>query len=157
MRYNRMFHFSAAHFNSSEAYQMLWASMDQKGGYIDMEKLRFLLTGIHGHNFKVEVSVIADMQQGASWLIDDVALAGVVMRWDNLNLSMHPDFLNTKQRATTENMASILLHEIMESLALLRLPTPYQIDVKVYETDDIYAQVNAWAPDPVNRSKGQTS
>jgi 6-pyruvoyl-tetrahydropterin synthase len=138
MRYHREFEFSAAHFNSERAYEIAWncnlLSADRESP--SPEDTWFVLADIHGHNFRIEVDVVAELEshQTTPWVIDDEALATIVMRWAGCNLSTHPDFYKEKTRATTENMANILLERLVSAF-----PDVTVTEVKVWETRDIYA------------------
>lgn len=130
MHYIRTFHIQAAHFNSERAYQAAWEFAAQEE--VAPLEIVHALTDVHGHNFKIVVTLKGTLN-GKPWLVDDVALAGVVMEWDNTNLSMHPDFLDEHCRATTERMAETLLDK-------LRVAFGDGVErVVVHETDCIFA------------------
>ncbi len=70
--------------------------------------------------------------------VDGADLEAIVMRWDRVNLSLHPDFLSS--RATIENMACVLRHRIA---ALGNWPmriTVFETSTvhAIYKTDDFY-------------------
>lgn len=134
MQYERTFRLSAAHFNSGRSYQTAWKLASLESVHLTQEDLLRAFLDIHGHNFKIVVMVCTDVLQYDGWLIDDVALAKHVMRWDGINLSMHPDFFNDKLRATTELMAHKLYQQLNHAF-------PDKISfVRVFETDDIFAE-----------------
>lgn len=136
MEYKRTFRFSAAHFNELWCYQTVWeldmCTPDRAG-------LLRLLSEVHGHNFFVVVTVVGmmdiDEAQVSDWLIDDLALEKVVMEWANINLSVHPDFMSIRARATTERMAAILLRKLRAKFSR----HVHVRGVEVWETDDIVA------------------
>jgi 6-pyruvoyl-tetrahydropterin synthase len=135
MQYVRTYRFSAAHFNSSATYQLVWGWSDCGGdAYCRQDVVMLALADIHGHNFKIEVHVSGSVPK-EGWLIDDVELEKVVMEWANTNLSMHPDFIDRKLRATTENMASLLYQKLNNG----RFPAVEIDTVIVRETKDIFA------------------
>lgn len=147
MIYHRTFKISAAHFNSTKAYQLLWAFRDWSlsGKSLDRKSMEMGVLewarDCHGHNFKIEVAIAAELS--ADWLIDDIELEKTVMEWNNINISIHPDFLELNLRATTENMALILSRKIailMTSHLNARVQDGAFVHVKVHETDDIYAE-----------------
>jgi 6-pyruvoyl-tetrahydropterin synthase len=130
MRYERTYHFSAAHFTSPSGYELLWRVVD--GEQLSPSQLRTLLEDIHGHNYKVDVTVNAEVQKMAL-LISDIELTRCVMQWSGVNLPLHDDFVNQRIRATTENIARILANKVEK----LVLSTPCQIKITVWETQDI--------------------
>lgn len=104
-----------------------------------------LLKDIHGHNFRIDVEIRThfvenEFNPSKAWLVDDEKLMNIVMAWDNMNVSMHPDFLDKKLRATTENMAIVLLLKLREAQIYTQ---KVNIRVRVHETDDIYAEANS--------------
>lgn len=137
MRYNRVFKLQAAHFNALHTYYAVWDWT--KGGVMLQEQVLRCLADCHGHNFKIvvalEVEAFDVMAEGASpWIVDDASLTKLVMEWDNMNISMHPDFLKQRLRATTEAMAQVLFKKLLDAFG------PNACGVRVYETEDIYAQ-----------------
>jgi 6-pyruvoyl-tetrahydropterin synthase len=136
MVYRRTFRFAAAHFNSLWAYQRVWDVGPQGCGFT-VEQLMRLLGDIHGHNFRVELVLQGIFGRDESWLVDDVVLDKIVMEWANTNLSVHPDFVKRRLRATTEQMALVLYDKLVGRLHGL----PHVEAVTVYETDDISATV----------------
>jgi 6-pyruvoyl-tetrahydropterin synthase len=135
MIYERTFRFSAAHFNSLMAYQIAWKIANKIE--VSPEQQFIALHHIHGHNFRVVVTLSGEMGE-TPWLVDDVALEKKVMEWNGHNVSLHPDFLDMQQRATTENMARELVRKINGIL-----PEGVHVrQVVVYETDDIFARAS---------------
>lgn len=134
MQYVRTFNLQSAHLNSARAYQILWEAAINKGGMIPVSSMFEVVRDCHGHNVKIEVKLEDDMASGQSWLVDDVILTDLVMEWDNTNLSLHSDFLLMQMRATTENMAAVLITKLRTSLGHAVVKS-----VKVWETADIYA------------------
>lgn len=155
MIYHREFTISACHFNGAEVYrayrEMLKIDQDEAMS-LDLKIIRTqllasqALTGTHGHNFKIIVEIEDLFEPVNDYLVDDVLIEGLVMQWDNTNLSVHQDFKGL--RATTENMAHMLSRKIM----LLLWPAIKArgdisdfigptITITVHETDQIYARV----------------
>lgn len=135
MIYRRQFRLQAAHFNSLGSYLDVWATIGRR----ETTTLS-LLKDIHGHNFKIIVEIRGMMKHDGAWLVDDVALEEIVMSWNNCNLSVHDDFLVNRLRATTENMAHVLMDKLAASKPILDANATVR-GVRVYETDDIFAQV----------------
>lgn len=137
MQYIRTFRFSASHFTSEGTYHLVWGWNDRPPGdnYCRQDAVLLALADIHGHNFKIEVHVNGPRgEQG--WVIDDVELEQIVMEWANTNLSVHPDFLTKKIRATTENMAGALYMKLNNG----RFGDGIEINtVVVHENEDIFA------------------
>jgi 6-pyruvoyl-tetrahydropterin synthase len=149
MQYNRTYHFQAAHFNSRQAYETAWAVVD----FIDAQKnskaeklgefpqgitiysVLQALTNVHGHNFKIVVDLRGEVES-EGWLCDDVRLEKIVMRYAGKNISLHPDFLISRDRATTELIADKMRRHIIDEF-----PFMTHVGVTVYETDDIFAVV----------------
>lgn len=130
--YERKFRFSAAHFNTRQAYEVVWKLLDTFA--MDFEGLKYAFTQVHGHNFVVTALFENDALSDDGWLVDDPEIEAVVMQWAGINVSMHPDFLSNKERATTERMAQKLLEKFRA------LPNVRCAGVRVYETDDIFAE-----------------
>lgn len=129
MQYVRTFRFSAAHFNSIATYLKVWENQS-----IPRSEMHEVLRDIHGHNFKAVVVIGGNLDKG-DWFADDAEISEIIMEWDAENLSMHDDFFNRRQRATTERMAATLF------LKLLNKFGPCIKGVTIYETDDIFAKV----------------
>lgn len=132
MQYVRTFILQAAHLNSAKAYEIIWAAASMS--HFASQDLLAAVRDCHGHNFKIEVALEGDMLIGSPWLVDDVTLTALVMEWDNTNLSVHPDFIENRERATTENMADVLLAKLRTHLGKELVKR-----VTVWETDHIYA------------------
>jgi len=135
MKYVRTFTLQSAHLNSAHAYQILWDAADNKGGRVAAADVLDAMLACHGHNFKIVVELAGVKPINVPWLVDDVRLTSIVMSWDNVNLSVHPDFLNFRLRATTENMAAVLIDKLRDALGNAALVK----SVTVHETADIYA------------------
>lgn len=102
-----------------------------------------MLSCIHGHNFRIEIEIHAPIyERNADWVVDDAELQRIVAEWDGKNLSVHPDFLTPRIRATTENMADILLNKLINKVKGSKLA----FTVTVHETDEISASKSAMAP-----------
>jgi 6-pyruvoyl-tetrahydropterin synthase len=144
MKYHREFTLSSCHFNGADIYKT-WNEIKQPHRE-DPDALknafRTVLTGIHGHNFKIVVDVENDFDPRDDYLVDDIEIESVVMQWHNTNLSLHPDFENKKLRATTENMAHLLVRKLAHQLTKHEnLAAPgSMVCVVVHETADIYAE-----------------
>lgn len=138
MRYVRTFHIQAAHFNNEKAYATAWALVGAKGGLVIVDVLN-ALRDVHGHNFKIVVACdgAGPDASGKPWLIDDEQLTHVVMNWDNVNLSMHRDFIEDRCRATTEAMAERLLAKLRGVFGQTLIAS-----VTVHETENIYAHAH---------------
>lgn len=128
--YRRRFTLQAAHFNGQREYALY-----SRLASCSVEELHELLRGIHGHNFDVEVACTGELS--GPWLVDDEALTALVTAWDNVNLSVLPEFSTT--RATTENMATVLASHLAQ-----RWPTMHWT-VFVHETPHISASASASA------------
>lgn len=150
MLYHREFIISACHFNGAEIYDAYRKLCETHSGTQEFAAARVLmlaskvLEGIHGHNFKITVEIENFFVPKMDYVVDDVVIANVVNQWDNTNLSVHPDFRGI--RATTENMA----HLLMKKVCKLLVPDVDQgqsddgfigptITVVVHETDQIFA------------------
>jgi 6-pyruvoyl-tetrahydropterin synthase len=152
MLYHREFTISSCHFNGSEVYRAYRELRDPvtlddgASPIVKIIRLQMIasqvMAGTHGHNFKIGVEIDDHFEPINDYLVDDVLIESIVMRWHNTNLSVHPDFKGL--RATTENMAYLLSRKIMQ---LLRNRAPSDefigptITVRVYETDQIYAMI----------------
>lgn len=139
IQYERTYRFSASHFNLRSTYESVWGMraagiQNPPSGLIavDVGVLEKCFLDIHGHNFKATVNFEGEVLSKDGWLIDDVSVEKVIMEWSGINLSMHPDFIATRERATTENMAKKLLQK-------LRARWPLAKRVIIWETDDIFA------------------
>ncbi len=137
MIYSRTFHIQSAHFNGRKSYETYWKLVDGNDD-LKSQDLIEAFADIHGHNYKIVIEVTGTLDEaGEGWLIDDMLLEQLVKQWDNINLSTHIDFTQFKQRATTENMAMILLHKCYTEFL------DHKFLVRVYENADIYAQAQS--------------
>jgi len=138
MRYTRTFTFSAAHFNGERTYQNYYTwldwiecrnvlSRDEAITLIDL-----VLRDCHGHDFKVEIDA-AGKPDARGILVLDEELEQQVKRWDRTNISIMPEFVERRCRATTEAMAEDLHGRLM-----LLYPN-VTFTVKVWEVPDLYA------------------
>lgn len=139
MIYERTFWLQAAHFNSQLSYDCVWALAKEPGTKgLRRDEALSLCRDVHGHNFRITVMLEGDPVKGKSpWLVDDVQLAQVVMEWDNTNISLHPDFMGPRWRATTELMAHVLYAKLWDVFG------PIVRAVTVNETHDISATVES--------------
>ena len=152
--YERNFTIQAAHFNNSQAYDDFYAVIDiqrETRGPSEVDLILKVLNSIHGHNFEIKIIAIGylpEVEEGEEgeeeeaptvwnqdYLIDDVELEKIVMEWDNKNLSTHPDFSNTRTRATTERMSLILLQKLKKIFQ----DQDIEWSVLVKETKDVKA------------------
>lgn len=143
MRYVRTYAFSAAHFNSRRSYETAWSIVaahemkDEGKPFPDLTSICRMMRDVHGHNFKCEVAIDGNhLENKEGWIVDDVALEKAIMEYAGINVSMHPDFMTIKARATTEVLAQAIFDRVM---ALLEGTSATCVHVKLWETDDIYA------------------
>jgi len=137
LSYHRSFRIQAAHFNGNGYKYFHGATESARQGKWESAytQLMNLLPYQHGHDFKIEVDLHGEPRVATeNWLIDDVALTEIVMRWDNTNLSVQDEFLSKGLRATTENMAKVLHGKIAANVA-----PSVSVRVTVHETDNIQA------------------
>lgn len=133
--YDRTFILQACHMNGGPIYDhyglslILAASGKWEEAYKYLSKV---VPEVHGHNFRVRVAAKGTI--GAEgYVIDDPLLEGILKRWDNVNLSTLEEFGPAGVRATTENMAKLLLGKISSKFTLVNCR------VEVWETDSICA------------------
>ena len=120
MIYKRQFWVQAVHFNGALAYEKYFQALEDEkhGRWLDgYRNLKHCLGDVHGHNFLIEIEAKGPLEaldsgpEGwgtASFLVDDFELEKVIQEWGNKNLSILPEFVEKKLRATTEAMAEIL-------------------------------------------------
>jgi len=134
--YARTFEISACHFNGTATYDRYQEAL--AGGPSAAKLLRAVLADCHGHNFVIDVTVRGHAVQRTgelhAYLVSDAELEQVVREWDRTNLSVHPDFVSRRARATTEMMAAILAEKLATHFGA-RL----EWEVRVHETRDIAA------------------
>lgn len=133
-KYHRTFELQSAHFNGEHAYAIFNQHRESQAP-MEWYDYMTLLKDCHGHNFKIVVEVLGNHEEKDAWLIDDVKMTKVVMEWDNINLSVHEDFKDI--RATTENMATVLLDKLRDAFPGKKITT-----VTVHENNLIHA--TAW-------------
>lgn len=144
--YHREFILSSCRFNGQDVYEK-WNLIREPHSAPERLNLLLLVGGvlsnIHGHNFRIVVEIDDYFVPSRSYLIDDVVIEKMVMKWNNTNLSVHPDFRGL--RATTENMTHILSRKVAR---LLMNAEGFELNtdmigptviVTVHETDQIYA------------------
>lgn len=133
--YVRRFVLQAAHLNGESDYEKVRAADVALAASDGVEAARLLrevlLTGLHGHNFEIGVSVEGSVD-GSGYVVDDEALARMVARFDNRNLSFMPEFEG--RRATTEVFAAVLA-----ALVLREFPSVVRVVVQVFERPEIMA------------------
>lgn len=152
--YSHTFHLQCAHFNGQDTYDVYWKLLDALDGvqsfgshkpsmreeprsYPDPPRLDEIAEAFkdqHGHNFDIEVTCSGELPDGKIWLCDDIAIANVVMAWDNTNLSCLPEFTGPRVRATTELMAIALVEKLLPLVS-----EQVQVSVRVFETMEIWA------------------
>jgi 6-pyruvoyl-tetrahydropterin synthase len=133
--YDRTFILQACHMNGGDVYAQYSASMvaEKTGDWEQAYKhLKNVLPQIHGHNFKVRISANGKVGK-EGYVIDDPLMEGILKKWDNINLSTLPEFGPAGVRATTENMAHIILDKMWKQFSLR------SCRVEVWETDSICA------------------
>jgi|SRR5882672_46397 len=136
--YQKTQEFFAAHFNET-AYPK-FAEATKWPGDFDTDSLVSLLLDIHGHNFRATVRVDGEITKDSysSYLISDEAITQTVNEWQGINLSVHPDFMGSDKRATTENMAEVLARKIGRQLLVSA-----KVTVTIHESQDILAEYSA--------------
>lgn len=169
MKYHRTFHIQATHFNDFQDYATIWPIFAPNQTFVDdfktkncelfiqqwgnemvteipLNQLARLLTSCHGHNFRIDVVFELDDIDISSWLVSDNDLTALVMEWDNCNLSMLPEFLCRRIRATTENMVTTLMAKIIGAMWHGDLEVEeagddqlLKLTVTIWETDSIHA------------------
>jgi 6-pyruvoyl-tetrahydropterin synthase len=158
MMYHREFMISSCHFNGEDTYKLYRLLLHPESATEEQRQIKIMLMlgkvleGIHGHNFRIVVEIEDNLVPSEGYMVDDVAIERVVMQWNNTNLSVHKDFTSRQWRATTENMAYVLVRKI--SRLLLR---DYDgstlgpvVSVYVHETDDIYANEAVFVADLIH-------
>ncbi|SRR6266566_3359248 len=134
--YDRTYVLQSCHFNGGAVYVNYALSLKaaETGNWQDAcTYLAKVMPEIHGHNFKVRILAKGTVD-GNGYTIDDQFLEEeIIKRWDNVNLSTLPEFAPMGVRATTENMASILLKRIWATFPL------QSCRVEVWETEQICA------------------
>lgn len=120
MKYKRDIYLQSCHFNGLQEYEDYEKALNDHnlGNYASSSQLfKQCLLGTHGHNFKVSIEANGPMSKqidkwGGCFLIDDIELVELVLQWNNKNVSVLPEFFDMGLRATTENMAKVLLHKL---------------------------------------------
>ena len=131
--YDRTFKFSASHFNSRKTYSIYWDLTE--GRDVTKQELLDAFKDIHGHNFIVKVAAIGP-QDEEGFVINDEHLEKFIKAWDGINLSCLPEFVNTRTRSTTENLAMSLHKHLSE------MYPKHFFMVTVVETEDVQAVVS---------------
>jgi 6-pyruvoyltetrahydropterin/6-carboxytetrahydropterin synthase len=93
---------------------------------------------VHGHNYKVRVTLAGEQLDSAGLLYDFVEvkrlLAEIVDRLDHRFLNDVPPF--TELNPSAENLARYFYHELQRGLAAAPGAAPVQVDaVTIWETD----------------------
>lgn len=136
MKYQRTFEIHAAHFNRDLPYKHIWGMSNSDT--LSKPTMLGLLCDIHGHNFKIDIELFStNFIPKIGWLVDDEELARVVNEWHGQNLSVHPDFLDQKIRATTENMAAVLFNKLATRFG--NTWNSMGVTITVHETDGVSA------------------
>lgn len=143
MNYQRKMLLQSSHFNGAEQYVLLATARDAAAPMqARLDAALSCLRDSHGHNFEVEVDVTVARLDGQRFVVEDEKLSELIARWNNTNLSVHPDFAGG--RATTEEMAVALARKVgVELLAHASGPV---VRVTVRETPDIAASAE-WTRD----------
>lgn len=146
MKYSRTIEFFSSHFNESAypKYNELTHTLDM-GGEVMIHQLNELLKDIHGHNFKATITVSdepiiiedSDAFTYSGYLIADEDIVKMINEWSGINLSVHDDFLAQNIRATTENMARVLLYKTQKYLQCSATVT-----VVIHEAEGISAEAS---------------
>jgi len=153
IQYKRTHEFQASHFNETNygrfedtvnfqninvEKRVAWTYDNSVEYYLSAELLIGLLRDIHGHNFKAEVVLLAEVDDSySSYILADEVIVSVINEWAGINLSVHPDFLVTGVRATTENMAQKLCKKIFDKVEGRKSVTNIVVNVTIHESDDI--------------------
>ncbi len=141
MLYQRKFVLQTCHLNNQVAYNYLWQAIeDAKRGHYESAYdaiMTRVMPHTHGHNFVATIEISGEgLPRGKDYLFDDKDIEPCVREWDNTNVSIHPDFLKLRHRATTERMAEKLRAKI---IALV--PSDFHVKVSVEERNEIKATV----------------
>jgi len=152
VQYKRTHEFQAAHFNEGNYLRFEGITGIDK---VNVEKrhewiyypdpiecqildLISLVQDSHGHNFKAEVELMGEVDDSySSYILADEVIISVINEWAGINLSVHPDFLVTGVRATTENMAQKLCKKIFDKVEGRKSVTNIVVNVTIHESDDI--------------------
>lgn len=143
--YNRTFMIQASHFNGQKAYDVYYRL--RECAEVSNEEVLDLLADIHGHNFRIVVDAELASKSNLDsdgFVIDDMKLEQIIRRYDRQNISVHPDFIETGERATTENIANRYAHQIFDAFDPKRWRF-HKVTVTVHETDDIFATATVWS------------
>ncbi len=146
-RYTRTYYFAASHFNGREQYEKvvrlhrIGVDINLAASFSDVMEL---LRGCHGHNFVVTVDVQTSELDAEGFVFDDVLVEKIVNKWQNTNLSVHPDFWRPVDieagiinRATAERMAQVLCNKVR---AVVTQPGVVTVKCTVQETPHIKAE-----------------
>lgn len=141
MLYERKYVITSSHFNDDATYKAYWESQKkaEEGDFTSaFALLQAVLPAIHGHNFKVEITATAAVcPDDNGYLVDDFELEKLVRRFDNVNLSVLPEFGQVEKiRATTENIAEVLLKLCRKTFKHV---TTWKVEV--WEMEQIRAEV----------------
>lgn len=128
--YYRSFNLTSSHFNGQDCYDIWWS----KSYMHDVEALHYLIKNIHGHNFKIEIYIEAVLNE-QNFVVMDEDLEAMVMKWNNVNLSVLPEF-GEGNRATTELMSETLALQIKDLVG----DRTITLHVTVWETEEIFAR-----------------
>jgi 6-pyruvoyl-tetrahydropterin synthase len=137
MQYKRTFRFSACHFNDRKAYEGYWRflSKDWRRTTPYLKEVAYAFRETHGHNFVVTITAQGKPDPKEGWLVEDTAIEKMIAIWTNKNLSVLADFVQTRERATTENMALKLRNKLDAAFPAVSFV------VEVQETPDVSAAV----------------
>src|SRR6266700_387601 len=134
--YDRTYVLQSCHMNGGDVYKNYALSLQaaERGDWeVAYKHLAQVLPQMHGHNFRIRIQALAVVDENGYVIDDQLLETSIMKRWDNVNLSTLPEFAPSGVRATTENMARILLDIICTKFSLK------SCKVEVWETDQICA------------------
>lgn len=138
--YKRRMCLQACHFNGAEQYERLAVSKDDSRPAAErLAALQDCLRDSHGHNFEIEIECSVRHLDAQRFVVEDEKLVALVLKWDNTNLSVHPDFAGG--RATTEAMAQVMAERVRREL--LGWAADAVVRVSVWERPEICATFSA--------------
>lgn len=130
MRYYREIRFPGSHFNGAEQYEQLRSAIKNETMQHDWRKI---FTETHGHDFKVEVTLMGEGGENGFIMTDESIEAVVIGNYANKNLSLLDRFGG--QRASTELMARAMAEDIAAVA-----PTATVVHVRVWEDGARWAE-----------------
>jgi 6-pyruvoyltetrahydropterin/6-carboxytetrahydropterin synthase len=88
---------------------------------------------LHGHTWKVEITVEGDVNPNTGMVMDFKELKGIIDQFDHTELNIHPELPNP----TAENLAELILTNVFDSE-----PGLLSVRVRVWESENSYAEVS---------------